>query len=247
MEESVQLFEIWSRGVVKGMAVRNLVQTGDKTNPVIFIGASRLHSGVLQIKLTLKQHVEWLETGNVVIQRANLRTFKDGNMSLYSREVEPEFDNSEIIVIFRADNDSSCIHLTGDLIEFPKEFMLREESLKTVTKRLQSTFGTKRLEFNPMEFLSPKEVELLKKGYAFDNTDFVPASAFLEFPGTVLMCIGEDECIKEAIAEIPINNIFRVYFHNPSGSNKDIDMYYVWDGKELLSGTWDDREATKRF
>jgi len=246
MGKVMQLFTVGPESVEFGTVVGTLSEAGGNKVPAILIGISRIEIGVVRVELTPEQHEEWSSVGYVTIKKAKPFIGKGKGLTLIAANETTEHDNSKAVVIIRADNAISCSEQTGDLLEFPKHYMLKTESLEKVTKQLQSTLGIKRLGASPDDTLLLVEASYFKKTYGLEDSDFLPAAYFLDFPGKVLLSTGEGGCVEEMVAEIPLNNIFRVCFHDPDETD-DIEMYYVWDGEKILNATWEQRGMYQQF
>ena len=249
MKEKMKIFTIESGDVSEGVRVDSLTLKGAGVSiPAIIIGEEGRgrELGVLPVQLLPDAYAEWKKEGYVYIHSTTIGTTKAGKPKLFQTE---DTDTEEkCICVFRTKIGvrGSNSH-TGDLKDEyyvpgwrPDIEVLGEKGLKKRYTKDEAISATKELS------------SLEGREYEWDII-FDRKIEFHPFPGEVLCKgiiaqgdAGRAGSGEQLVAILPADTVFRTGYSGRLYGAPEAH-YYIYRNGQVMSATWEEREASEVF
>lgn len=254
-----RIFTIESGSVHQGALVEKLTLQGAQTViPAILIGEEGRgrQRGVLPVTLTASQQAEWQEKGRVTILFAETGTSQSGKPKLIARE---SGSDEKIICVFRTkigfrggnshtgDRKSSLWSLTYSGKDKAVSVIAGSGNPEEFAQALPEELRAVRLDTYGKH--SQQVKRLMVEHYGLSDQDFEEYRQFDPFPGETLISgtiaqgtAGNMGSGSQLVAILPKDVWFRTSYsgrlYGAQGSH-----YYRWDGENLSTMTWDERQT----
>ena len=248
----MKAFTIRSGEVSPGAKVETFQLSGaEVTIPAILVGEKGRGRklGVLPVQLLPEQYKEWQENGYTHIHSAKLGTTKAGKPKLF--QVEYADTTEKCICVFRTKIGyrGGNSHI-GDRKEeywvrewyasFPESVPMKERYTWEEVQRYSREYLKARYPGEDISQYSP-------------NAGFRRALDFLPFPGEILCegiiaqgAAGRMGSGDQLVAVMPAGIVFRTgYYGRLYGA--PAAHYYIFRDGQILSATWEEREAAEIF